>query len=401
MTGADLDDDVSGINIDQDTALKYTAVFACNKVLAEAFANTPAMLYRKKPNGEREIANDLAIYDILHNSPNDEMAPFNFKEACMTSLNLNGNAVCERLVDNGGNLVGLYPYNYNNVEIKRDPDTQKLIYIITMGTNKKTLTRDQVLHVPNMSLNGIIGLSPISYAASAIRLGICYEQFGVNFYQNGANSCGAFKHPGTLSEEAFNRLKKELKKNYTGLKNTGTPMILEDGLEFQQFSINPADAQLLESKSFQIEDICRIYRVPQHLIQMLGHSTFSNIEQQSLEFVMYTMLPWFNRWEDNINMQLLTPAQRKAGYYIEFKVDALLRGDITSRATYYAQGRQWGWLSVNDIRRLENMPAVEGGDIYMQPLNCIDATEANDYFKRQEESKNEAANKILNMIKQK
>lgn len=373
MTGGDLEDDVSGINIDQDTALKYTAVFACNKVLAEAFVNTPAMLYRKKPNGEREIANDLAIYDILHNSPNDEMAPFNFKEACMTSLNLNGNAVCERLVDTQGNLVGLYPYNYNNVEIKRDPDTQKLIYIITMGTNKKTLTRDQVLHVPNMSLNGIIGLSPISYAASAIRLGICYEQFGVNFYQNGANSSGAFKHPGALSEEAFNRLKKELKKNYTELNYTGTPMILEDGLEFQQFSINPADEQLLESKSFQIEDICRIYRVPQHLIQMLGHSTFSNIEQQSLEFVMYTMLPWFNRWEDNINMQLLTPAQRKAGYYIEFKVDVLLRGDIASRATYYAQGRQWGWLSVNDIRRLENMPAIPNGDIYLQPLNLGEA----------------------------
>jgi HK97 family phage portal protein len=373
MTGADLDDDLSGDNIDQETALKYTAVFACNKVLAEAFASTPAMLYRKKKDGDREISNDLAIYDILHNQPNEEMSPFNFKETCMTSLNLGGNSICERLVNNRGQLVGLYPYNYTKVEIKRDQDTRKLIYIVSEGTSKRVLTRDQIFHVPNISIDGIVGLTPISYAASAIRLGICYEQFGVNFYQNGANASGAFKHPGTLSEEAFNRLKKELKHNYTGLKRTGTPMILEDGLEFEQFSIKPADAQLLESKAFQIEDICRIYRVPQHLVQMLGHATFSNIEQQSLEFVMYTMLPWFNRWEDNINMQLLTPAERKAGYYIEFKMDSLLRGDIASRAAYYTQGRQWGWLSVNDIRRLENMPPIENGDIFLQPLNMGEA----------------------------
>jgi HK97 family phage portal protein len=396
MTGADLDDDISGDNIDQETALKYTAVFACNKVLAEAFASTPAMLYRKKKDGEREISNDLAIYDILHNEPNEEMSPFNFKETCMTSLNLGGNSICERLVNNRGQLVGLYPYNYTKVEIKRDQDTKKLIYIVSEGTNKRVLTRDQVFHVPNISIDGIVGLTPISYAASAIRLGICYEQFGVNFYQNGANPSGAFKHPGTLSEEAFNRLKKELKHNYTGLRNTGTPMILEDGLEFQQFSIKPADAQLLESKAFQIEDICRIYRVPQHLVQMLGHATFSNIEQQSLEFVMYTILPWFNRWEDNINMQLLTPAERKAGYYIEFKMDALLRGDITSRAAYYAQGRQWGWLSVNDIRRLENMPPIPNGDIFLQPLNMGEAgkvQETNKLKAMTEEIYNMIANK--------
>jgi HK97 family phage portal protein len=374
MTGADLEDDVSGINLDPDTALKYTAVFACNKVLAETFANTPAMLYRKDiKTGERESVNDLAIYDILHNKPNSEMAPFNFKETCMNSLNLGGNSICERLVDAKGSLVGLYPYNYANVEIKRDQDTEELIYIIRQGTDKRVLKRDQVLHIPNMSLNGIVGLSPITYAASAIRLGISYEQFGNNFYKNGANSSGVFKFPNALGEDAFNRLKEDIKRNYTGLKNTGVPMILEEGAEFQQVSINPIDAQLLESKYFQIEDICRIYRVPQHLIQLLNHATFSNIEHQSLEFVMYTMLPWFNRWEDNINMQLLTPAQRKAGYYIEFKVDVLLRGDIASRATYYAQGRQWGWLSVNDIRRLENMPPILNGDIYMQPLNMGEA----------------------------
>ncbi|WP_051624053.1 phage portal protein [Clostridium akagii] len=368
LTGNDLEgDSTTGFNIDKVTAMKYSAVFGCVRVLGETFANTPAMLYRKDKNGERKETNDLAIYDILHNEPNSEMSPFNFKEMCMNSLNLGGNSVSQRLLNRKGELIGLYPYVYDRVEIHRDINTKKLIYTVD---GKKDFSREEVLHIPGISFDGIVGLTPIEYAASAIRLGISYEQFGVNFYKNGANSTGAFKSPGVLEEVAFNRLKKELKTNYTGLKNTGTPMILEDGLEFQPFQIKPVDAQLLESKYFQIEDICRIYRVPQHLVNKLDRSTNNNIEQQSLEFVMYTMLPWFKRWEDNVNMQLLTREQRQAGYYLEFKADALLRGDIASRATYYAQGRQWGWLSVNDIHRLENMPSIgEPGNIYLQPLN--------------------------------
>jgi HK97 family phage portal protein len=371
LTGADLDNaDIDNFNIDQTTAMKYSAVFGCVRVLSETLANTPVLLYRRKSDSERITANDLAIYDILHNKPNEEMSPFNFKEMCMASLNLGGNIVCQRLVNSKGGVVGLYPYNYNRVQISRDTGTKKLIYKVD---GQKDYKREEVLHIPGLSLDGIKGLSPIEYTASAIRLGLSYEQFGVNFFKNGANASGAFKKPGVLEEEAFQRLKKELGKNYTGLKNTGVPMILEDGLEFQPFQIKPVDAQLLESKYFQIEDICRIYRVPQHLVNKLDRSTNNNIEHQSLEFIMYTMLPWFKRWEDNINMQLLTREERLAGYYVEFKADALLRGDISSRATYYAQGRQWGWLSVNDIRRLENMPPIPNGDIYLQPLNMGEA----------------------------
>lgn len=374
ITGDDLVNSSYGdASMDPATALKYTAVFACNKVLAETFACMPAMLYRKDQNGEREAVNDLAIYDILHYKPNEEMSPFNFKEACMTSQNLGGNSVCERLVNGKGQLVGLYPYQHMSVDISRNPNNKKLLYTIRDGIYKKELTRDQVFHVPNLSLDGIVGLSPIAYASSAIRLGMSYEQFGVNFYKNGANPSGSFDVPGELGEEAFNRLKKELKHNYSGLKRTGTPMLLEGGMKFTPHTINPVDAQLLESKSFQAEDICRIYRVPQHLIQLLGHSTNNNIEHQSLEFVMYTMLPIFKRWEENINMQLLTDKQRTAGYYVEFKIEALLRGDAVSRSTAYAQGRQWGWLSVNDIRKLENMSAIPNGDIYTQPLNMGEA----------------------------
>lgn len=370
-------DDVSDLDhpgqMDSRAAMKYTAVFACVRVLAEALAGTPVMLYRKKENGDRETRNDLAIYDILHNQPNEEMSPFNFKETCMVSLNLGGNSVSQKLVNKYGDLVGLYPYEWSKVTITRDLATNRLVYKIRDGTKQLELSRDQVFHVAGMSMDGVVGLSPIEYVSSAIRLGLSYERFGINFYKNGANSSGVIEYPGALADTAYERLKKDFAKSYQGLANTGKPIILEGGAKFSQLSIKPADAQLIENKKFQLEDVARIYRVPLHLIQNLDRATFSNIEQQSLEFVMYTMLPWFKRWEENINMQLLTPLERRAGFYIEFKIDSLLRGDVLSRATSYAQGRQWGWLSVNDIRKLENMTPIANGDIYMQPLNFAEA----------------------------
>lgn len=360
-------------HIDSDTAMKYSAVFACNRVLSETLASMPAMLYRKNKNGEREARNDLAVYDILHNAPNKEMSPFTYKEASMTAINLGGNAVSEKLVNSYGGLVGLYPYPWDVVRIGRNQETRELEYRIRDGTKERILRRDQIFHVPGPSFNGVVGLTPIEYLASAIRLGLSYEQFGVNFYKNGAHASGVFSFPNVLSDQAYQRLKEDLTKAYTGLANTGKPILLEDGGDFKQLTIKPADAQLIENKRFQIEDVARIYRVPLHLIQELSRSTNNNIEKQSLEFVMYTMLPWFKRWEENINMQLLTRRERMAGYYIEFKVDALLRGDMKSRAIAYATGRQWGWLSVNDIRRLENMNPIPNGDIYLQPLNMGEA----------------------------
>lgn len=363
--------------VDQEKAMKYSAVSSCIRVRGETFASVPVMLYKKIKDG-RDPVTDETIYDVLHYQPNDEMAPFGFKETMMANFDMNGNTVCERLVNPKGELVGLYPYN--NVKIDRDPTTKKLIYIINDGNpgTQKILRRDQVLHVPNLSFDGVFGMSPISYAAQSIALGLSYESFGVNFYKNAANPSGAIEVPNELSEPSFKRLKEDLKKNHQGLVNTGTPIILEGGGSWKQITINPIDAQLIESKYFSIEDICRIYRVPQHLVNKLDRSTFNNIEHLSLEFVMYTMLPIFKRFEDNINMQLLTRAQRMSGLYIEFKIDGLLRGDAKSRAEAYAVGRQWGWLSVNDIRKLENMPPIANGDIYLQPMNYIEAGKEQD-----------------------
>ena len=367
-------DDVPNIDspVDHETALKYSAVFSCCRVLAETFASVPLILYKK--NGEdREPVTDNILYDMMHNAPNPEMAAFNFKEALMNAVNLGGNAVCERLYNARGELVGLYPYPQSMVKIDRDKTTRKLIYSIENGAKSKELTRLQVVHIPGMTLDGVIGLSPISYAARAITLGMSYESFGINFYNNSANPSGAFEKEGELSKNAFDRLRKELKDNYQGLKRTGTPMILEEGMKWHQMTVNPIDAQLIESKYFQIEDICRIYRVPQHLVNKLDRSTNNNIEEQALEFVMYTMLPIFKRFEECYNAQILTPEQRAQGFFFEHKMDGLLRADIEKRGNFYAKGRMWGWFTINNILRMENMKGIgPEGDKRLQPANQVE-----------------------------
>ncbi len=252
--------------ISTETAMKFSAVNACIRVRAETFASVPILMYKKTKDG-REPANDIPLYDVLHSRPNDEMAPFGFKETLMTNFDISGNCVAEKLHNQSGELIGLYPYQHDKVKIERSRETNRLEY--TIGKDQKVLQRAKVLHVPNLSFDGVLGLSPISYAAASISLGLTYERFGNRFYENSAMPSGVFEHPNHLSDEAFNRLRKDLKENYTGLKNTGTPMILEEGMKWSPLTIKPVDAQLLESKNFQIEDICRIYRVPQHLVNKL------------------------------------------------------------------------------------------------------------------------------------
>lgn len=368
-------------SVDGETALKYSAVFSCCRVLGETFPSAPLILY-KKDGKERIPVTELPkpderaalLHDIMHNTPNEEMSAFNSNEAQSYALNLGGNAVCEKLFNKDGVLVGIYPYPYTMVEIERNKETKRLEYTIGTGNDKKTLDRSKVLHVPGPSLDGVKGLSPISYAAGSIALGRSYETFGRKFYENSANPSGVFETEGHLSPESATRLRSDLKTNWQGLKNTGTPMVLEDGMKWHQMTINPIDAQLIESKYFQIEDICRIYRVPQHLVNKLDRSTNNNIEHQSLEFIMYTMLPFYKRFEGCHNAQLVPQALRLQGYFFEYKMDGLLRGDSAARSALYANGRMWGWLSANDIRKLENLPSLgPEGDIYLQPANYLKA----------------------------
>lgn len=355
----------------EQTALKYSAFFGCNRVLSETFASVTINEFKKdKKSGDREKTDETGLYPILRFAPNDETSRYNFQECLLTQINFGGNFLAERIM-NGRKIAGLSQIPWQYYDIYRDNEDKKLKYRIIGNENNTVLERNQVLHIPGPSTNGIVGMSLLTYAASTIQLGQTYEKFGQNFFKNGALTSGIFETEGTLKDEAFNRLKKDLKKNYQGLVNAGVPMIAEDGLKYRPLNINPVDAELLTSKRFQIEDICRFFRVPPHLVQHLEKATFNNVEHLSLEFVMYTMLPHFRRVEDNINCQLLTPQQRAEGYFFEYNMASLLRGDQKTMAESFAKGIQWGWLSVNDVRRMLNLNQVEGGDEYLRPLNMV------------------------------
>ncbi|WP_294181011.1 phage portal protein [uncultured Clostridium sp.] len=357
--------------IDANTAMSFTAVFACNRVLSETLASCPIFLYEKDSKGNRVQVTDVPEYQLMHYTPNPEMTPGQFKETGMSNMNLGGNFIAQKVFNLHGDLLELRPILWNRVRIDIDKDTGRLLYFIDGKTEPKT--RDEILHIPGLTLDGYIGVTPLTYAALTIDIGLSQDKFERNFYLNRASTSGIFQYPNELGDEAFKRLKKDIKKNYTGLQNAGVPMILEGGGQFKEVTMKLTDAQFLESKRFRIEDVCRIFRIPLHLVQDLTRSTNNNIEHQSLEFIVYTMLPWFKRWEENLNLQLLSDESKRKNRYFEFKVDALLRGDAQTRASAYAQGRQWGWLSVNDIRRLENMDPIENGDIYLQPLNMSEA----------------------------
>jgi HK97 family phage portal protein len=377
--------------IDANTAMSFTAVFACNRVLSETLASCPIFLYEKDSKGNRVQVTDAPEYQLMHYTPNPEMTPGQFKETGMSNMNLGGNFIAQKVFNLHGDLLELRPILWNRVRIDIDKDTGKLLYFIDGKTEPKT--RDEILHIPGLTLDGYIGVTPLTYAALTIDIGLSQDKFERNFYLNRASTSGIFQYPNELGDEAFKRLKKDIKKNYTGLSNAGVPMILEGGGQFKEVTMKLTDAQFLESKRFRIEDVCRIFRIPLHLVQDLTRSTNNNIEHQSLEFIVYTMLPWFKRWEENLNLQLLSNESKRKNRYFEFKVDALLRGDAQTRASAYAQGRQWGWLSVNDIRRLENMDPIENGDIYLQPLNMSEAGSVD----TQNENK-ELSEKIYEMI---
>jgi HK97 family phage portal protein len=360
--------------LSESNALQFSTFFACLRVLAETFASVSIAEYKKQSDGDRLKTDDTGLYDILHFAPNDEMSSYNYLEQMMYQINLGGNSISQRIVNGFDGITGLYPLNYNQVEIARNKDTGKLEYkYTTPGRETKIFSRSEIFHVPGPSINGVTGMSILEYAMNSLKLGYTYEQFGQKFFENGALPSGVFSHPGTLNDTAYDRLKTDIDKKWTGLHNAGRPILTEDGLQFKEIPIKLVDAELLSSKKWQAEEICRFCRMPPHMIQNLERSTFSNIEHQSLEFVMYTMLPHFKRVEECINTQLLSRNQRKSGYYFEFNMSTLLRGDQASMANAFAIGRQWGWLSVNDIRRMLNMNAIPNGDTYLEPLNMIEA----------------------------
>lgn len=357
-------------DVNQHTALSISAVWACVRVLSESVASLPLILYRRRADGGKERATGHPLYGILHDAWNDEISSFQARETMMAHLLTWGNAYAQIVRSTRGRVMALSVLRPDRMQVRRRRDGA-LEYVYP-GV-EPPFRADEVLHIAGLGFDGLRGYSPIAMQRRAISYAMTAEEFGEAWLQNGSTPGLVLKYPGVLSEQAYANLQASIEARHQGPGNANRLMILEEGMDVDKLSIPPSDAQFLESRKFQVAEIARIYRVPPHMIADLERATFSNIEHQSIEFVVHALRPWLVRWEQAISMQLLTPQERRAGYFAEFLVDGLLRGDIQSRYQAYAVGRQNGWLSANDIRRMENMNPIPGGDVYLVPLNMIPA----------------------------
>lgn len=362
----------SGEKVDEQSAMQISTVYACVRLLAETVAALPLHLYRHTDDGKgKESAFDHPLYRILYRQPNDEMSSFIWRETMMTHLLLWGNAYSQIIRDGRNNVLGLYPLLPENVEVDRDEQGQ-LYYIYHAYTDEVPgeqnqdiyFRKDEILHIPGLGFNGLVGFSPIAMMKNSLGTTLAVEKYGASFFKNGAQPSGVLEHPGVLKDPQ--KIRDNWTAVYGGANNAHRVAVLEEGMAYKAISLPPEDSQFLSTRQFGVEEICRIFRVPPHMVQSLEHATFSNIEHQSIDFVVHTLTPWLVRFEQAIIKDLLLEAEQDV-LFPKFNVDGLLRGDYQSRMNGYATGISNGFLSPNDIHRLENMdliPAEEGGDDY-------------------------------------
>ena len=362
----------SGKIVNERSAMQMTAVYACVRILSEAIAGLPLHLYRYNDDGGKEKAVDHPLYLLLHDEPNPEMSSFVFRETLMTHLLLYGNAYAQIIRNGKGEIIGLYPLMANKMSVNRDPNGQ-LYYQYQRSSDEAHTTKgdsvvlmpSDVLHIPGLGFDGLVGYSPIAMAKNAIGLAIATEEYGSKFFANGAAPAGVLEHPNVIKD--VSKLRESWNSTFGGTSNAGKIAILEEGMHFSPISMSPQDSQLIETRKYQLDEIARIFRIPPHMVGDLDKSSFNNIEQQGLEFVKYTLDPWVVRWESALSRALLN-RQEKRCYEIRFNVDGLLRGDYKSRMEGYAVGINNGFMCPNDARRLENMdliPEEKGGDNFL------------------------------------
>lgn len=374
----------SGKVVNERTAMQTSAVYACVRILAESVAGLPLHVYERTANGSKSTKPSHPLYRLLHDEPNREMTSFVFRETLMSHLLLWGNAYSQIIRDGRGFPIALYPLLPDRMAVDRN-ESGELVYTYQSDKGQVKLRRENVLHIPGLGFDGLIGYSPIAMAKNAVGLALATEDYGAAFFANGANPGGVLEHPGVIKPEQADRLRESWQSQFGGA-NAHKVAVLEEGLKFHQMSIPPEQAQFLETRKFQINEIARIFRVPPHMVGDLEKSSFSNIEQQSLEFVKYTLDPWVVRWEQSLQQALLLPSE-KATIFIKFNLDGLLRGDYQSRMQGYSTGIQNGFMSVNDVRGLEDMnllTAEEGGDLHFVNGNMVKLADVGAAYKPNE-----------------
>lgn len=353
----------AGVAVSQATAMRVNTVYACVSLIAKTVASLPLYVYRVGDDG-KQPARDLPLWSMLHDAPNGRMTSFTWRETQMAHLLLWGNAFAQIVLADGvKRLVPVMPWD---VSVKQDGGD--LVYDVksARGETRRVLSGEMV-HVAGLGFDGMIGCSPITdYARNTLGLAMAADLHAARTFANGARPSGVLEHPGRLGVDAAKRIREQWSDIHGGTANAGKTAVLEEGMKFNPVTVNPEDAQLLETRKFTVEQIATAFGVPPHKVGSLDRATFSNIEHQAIEFVTDCIRPWCVRWEQELKRKLTLPED---GVAIEFKLDGLLRGDTKSRFEAYAIGRQNGWLSANDVRELENMNLIDGGDQYLVPVN--------------------------------
>ncbi|MDV2503093.1 MAG: phage portal protein [bacterium] len=357
----------TGTWVGPEVAMGVTAVYAAVRLLAETVASLPLIVYKRLPDGGKQRDPDHPLSEILGLLPNRWQTSFEYREMMMGHLVLRGNAY--GAIIPGAPISEIIPLHPDRVKPKFIDG--RIIYVHRPDKGGERIYLDEeIFHVKGLSSNLLKGLSPLAIAREAIAVAISTQEYGARFFGNDARPGGVLQTPHTLEEPERENLKTSWEAAHRGTARSHKVAVLEHGMEWKQIGLTGAEAQLLESRKFQISEIARIFNVPAHMLKDLDRATFSNIEHLSLEFIMYSLLPWLRRWEQAIHRSLMGAETRKT-HFVEFLLDGLLRGDRAARFDSYTKGIQWGILSPNEVRRLENMNPRPGGDVYLQPLNMI------------------------------
>lgn len=388
ITGAQLLEIYGGDNpnkITERTSCQQVAVYACVRVLSETIASLPLILYKRTDTGKQR-AIDHSLYPIIHDSPNSKMTSFTWRETMIAHLLLWGNCYNEIDATPGGDIKAIWPLEPDKVEVRRVGEKGRDLAYKYTGIKGQTAPIPYCLHIPGLGFNGQIGFSPVQMMKQALGLGAATEKYGTKYFTNGARPGGVLQTDGKLTPPVIERLRESWRQQHEGAENSHKLTILEEGLKYQSISLPPEDSQFLETRAFQTTEIARMFRVPPHLIADLSKATFSNIEHQSIEYVTHTIRPWCVRIEQAINSALLSESDRKQGYFVEFLLDGLLRGDIQARYNAYKTGINNGFLSANDVRRMENMDELppEVGDLYLVPANVMPAEMSKQFWEGKE-----------------
>jgi HK97 family phage portal protein len=374
----------SGIAVNETTALNYSAVWAAVSIISGDIASLPLPLYKRLKGGGKERYTEHTLYKILHDAPNPEMSSMVFRETLQAHVLLWGNAYAEIERDNAGRIVALWPLLPSQVTPYRDERTLQLRYRVAGKDRDILFKADEILHIPGLGFDGLSGYSPIKMARESLGVLAASERFGATFFGNGATFAGILRHPKQLIGKAPEHLRSAIESLHKGADKAHRFLILEEGMDYTKIGVNPNEAQFLETRKFQITEIARWFKIPPHKLADLERATFSNIEEQNIDYVSGTLRPWLVRWEQEINRKLISPREQTI-QYAEHLIEGLLRGKSSERYAAYAVGRQWGWLSADDIREYENQnPLPDGaGKIYLVPTNMAPADRIGDIIDAQ------------------